>query len=162
MVFRFFILVLSLIMSSCSILEPKSESPEQIIEKASHQKVFLAPYDKVWKMAHSVIKYTIAAENQDYGTIETDYIKAVDGWMPAHKRKPDFPSSRYKLFFTFAKGQTKGQDSTRVTIEKKIEAFKDVISDTEIVPTDGSEETALFYRIERELIIDRALQKLQR
>lgn len=145
--------------TSCSIFV-KSETPENLIAKASHQKVFLAPYDRVWQAAHMVIKYTIAAENQDYGTIETDYVKAVDGWVPPYKKKPDYPSSRYKLFFTFVKGETRGKESTRVTIEKKIDIFKDVISDTKTVPSDGTEEEAIFYRLAREIIILNALDKV--
>lgn len=153
------VLIVSGILSSCALFEPQSESPEDLILKASQQRIFLASYDKVWKAAHSVLKYTIASENQDFGTIETDYIKAVDGWIPPYKTKPDYPSSRYKLFFTFAKGNTNGKESTRLTIEKKIETFKDVISDTQTVASDGSEEKSLFYRIERELIILNAIEK---
>jgi hypothetical protein len=52
-----------------------------------------------------------------------------------------------------------GKESTRVTIEKKIETFKDFISETQIVPSDGLEEQTLFYRMERELIIGAALKR---
>lgn len=145
--------------SSCALFDPRSESPDKLIEKASHQKIFLANYDAVWKATHTTLKYTITAENQDFGTIETDYVKAVDGWVPPYKNKPDYPGARYKLLLTFAKGETKGKESTRVTIEKKIEVFKNIISDTKSVPSDGTEEKALFYRIERELIINKALEK---
>jgi hypothetical protein len=154
-----FLLSISLIFSSCGIFDPRAESPDQIIEKASHQKIFLAPYDQVWKVAHTALKYTIASENQDFGTIETDFVKAVDGWVPPYKKKPDYPGARYKLLFTFAKGETKNRESTRVTIEKKIEVFKNIISDTQSVASDGSEEKSIFYRMERELIIARAIEK---
>jgi len=153
-------LILSLTaFTSCGIFDPRPESPDQIIEKASHQKIFLAPYDQVWKVAHTALKYTIASENQDFGTIETDFVKAVDGWVPPYKKKPDYPGARYKLLFTFAKGESKNRESTRVTIEKKIEVFRNIISDTQSVASDGSEEKAIFYRMERELIIARAIEK---
>lgn len=154
----FTVLILLFLTTSCSIFDSKAESVDQIIEKASHQKIFLAPYDQVWKVAHTSLKYTIAAENQDFGTIETDFVKAVDGWIPPYKKKPDNPGARYKLTFTFAKGETNKKESTRVTIEKKIEAFKNIISDTQVIASDGSEEKALFYRMERELIIARAIE----
>ena len=149
----------SVCISSCGIFDPRPESPDQIIERASHQKIFLAPYDQVWKVAHTTLKYTIASENQDFGTIETDFVKAVDGWVPPYKKRPDYPGARYKLLFTFAKGESKNRESTRVTIEKKIEIFKNIIADTKSVASDGSEERALFYRMERELIIARAIEK---
>jgi hypothetical protein len=151
--------LIAILLSSCTLFEPRAETVDQIIEKASHQKIFLAPYDQVWKVAHTSLKYTIASENQDFGTIETDFVKAVDGWIPPYRTKPDNPGARYKLVFTFAKGETKGRESTRVTIEKRIEAFKNIISETQSIPSDGMEEKAIFYRMERELIIARAIEK---
>lgn len=155
-----FLLIFSLpYFSSCSIFDKRAETANQAIEKASNQKIFFAPYDQVWKAAHTTLKYTIATENQDYGVIETDFVKAVDGWLPPYKNKPDQPGSRYKLIFTLAKGKTGGRESTRVTIEKKIEVFKNIISDTQVVSSDGEEEKIIFYRMEREIIISQALKK---
>ncbi len=156
----FLILVLLAALStSCSLFAPRSETPEQLLERVSHQRIFLAPYDKVWRAAHTALKYTIASENQDFGTIETDFVKAVDGWIPPYKERPDYPGARYKLTFTFAKGETKGKESTRVTIEKRIEAFRNIISDSHKIDSDGTEEKAIFYRMERELVIARAIER---
>lgn len=151
----FFIITLS----GCGLFQPRPETADKIIEKASKQKIFFASYDLVWKAAHSAIKYTIANENQDYGVIETDFIKAVDGWLPPDQTKPQYKSARYKLIFSFAKGNTGGRESTRITIEKKIEVFRDFISETQIVQSDGLEEQSIFYRIEREIVIANALKK---
>ncbi len=154
-----FCLGITLILSGCSLFEKQPDSVDQIIQKASNQKIYFANYDLVWKSAHTAIKYTIASENQDFGVIETDYVKSVDGWLPPDKTKPEYISARYKLIFTFAKGRTDNRESTRLTIEKKIEVFKDFISETQIIPSDGLEEMALFYRIEREIIVAQALKK---
>lgn len=156
---QIFSFVIILLLSSCGLFDSRPESAEKIIEKASNQKIFFASYDLVWKAAHSAIKYTIANENQDYGVIETDYIKAVDGWLPPNQSKPQYKSARYKITLNFAKGSASGKESTRVTIEKKIEVFKDFISETEIIPSDGLEEQSIFYRIEREIVIAKALKK---
>ena len=145
--------------TSCTLFEKQTESADKIIQKASRQKIFFAPYDLVWKAAHQSIKYTIASENQDFGVIETDYVKAVDGWLPPDKVKPEYKSARYKLNLTFAKGKIEGRESTRVTIDKKIEIFRDFISEKQIISSDGLEELTLFYRIEREIIIAQALKK---
>ena len=145
--------------SGCALFQQQSDSADRLIEKSSKQKLFFASNDVVWKAAHAVIKYTIASENQDFGVIETDYVKAVDGWLPPDQVRPTYKSARYKLTLTFAKGQTEGRESTRVTIEKKIEIFKDFISETQSIPSDGLEELSLFYRIEREIIIAQALKK---
>ncbi len=149
----------SLLLTNCSLFESRSETADQAVERASNQKIFFANYDVVWKAAHTVLKYTVATENPEFGVIETDFVKSVDGWLPPYKNKPDLPGSRYKLIFNFAKGQTKGRESTRVTIEKKIEVFKNIISDTQSVSSDGQEEKIIFYRMEREIIIAQALKK---
>ncbi len=153
------VLFFQVVISGCSLLEKQPESIDKIIQKSSNQKIFFANYDLVWKAAHTAIKYTIASENQDFGVIETDYVKSVDGWLPPDKTKPDYKSARYKLIFTFAKGKTDSRESTRITIEKKIEVFRDFISETQIIPSDGLEEMSLFYRIERELVIAQALKR---
>jgi hypothetical protein len=158
-IFKYLLLSCSLATTSCSLFEKQAETADQALERASNQKVFFAPHDQVWKAAHTTLKYTIASENQDYGVIETDFVKSVDGWLPPHKNKPDLPGSRYKLIFTFAKGKTNGRESTRVTLEKKIEVFKNIISDTQTVSSDGQEEKIIFYRMEREIIIAQALKK---
>lgn len=153
------LVVVLLFVSGCGLFEPRPDDVDKIIQRASQQKIYYANYDLVWKAAHSAIRYTIANENQDYGTIETDYIKAVDGWLPPNQSRPQYKSARYKLIFSFAKGVTNGKESTRLTIEKKIEVFKDFISETQTVPSDGLEEQSIFYRIERELLVSQALKK---
>lgn len=153
------LIVVLVLFSGCGLLGPRQDSAEKIIEKASQQKIFYANYDLVWKAAHAAIRYTIANENQDYGILETDFIKAVDGWLPPDQISPVYKSSRYKLILSFAKGMTNGKESTRVTIEKRIEIFKDFISETQTIASDGLEEQSLFYRIERELIVSQALKR---
>jgi len=151
------LLVVSL--TGCGLLSPRPESADEIIEKASQQKIFYAPYDSVWRAAHSALSYTIANENQDYGVIETDFIKSVDGWMRPDRTRPEYKSARYKLLLTFARGATPGRESTRVTIEKKIEIFRDFVSEKTLIPSDGLEEQSIFYRIEREILIQQALKR---
>lgn len=152
--------LIGLFVSGCGTQVLQPETPEAIIERSSQQRIYYAPYDEVWKAAHAVIKYTIAAENQDFGVIETDYIKAVDGWLPPFRTRPQYPSSRYKLVISFARGKkSEAAESVRVTIEKKIEVFKDFISEVKTVSSDGLEEKVIFYRIERELIIAKAIRK---
>lgn len=151
-------LLLISFLSGCGLLASRS-TPNEILEQASQQKIFYASYDSVWRAAHAAISYTIASENQDYGVIETDYIKSVDGWLRPDQTRPEYKSARYKLILTFAKGTSGGRESTRVTIEKKIEIFRDFISEKKIVPSDGLEEQSIFYRIEREIVIAQALRR---
>lgn len=145
-------------LSSCSLLDIKPNSQANKGPRG-RQKVFFANYDAVWRAAHAVIKFPIAQENQDGGTIETDYIKGVDGWLPPETTKIPSSGIHYKLIFTFAKGVTDGRESTRVTIEKKSEILRNFFSMPESIESDGLEEKVLFYRLEREVIILEALKK---
>jgi hypothetical protein len=145
--------------SGCSLFDRQPDPENAILKQSTHQKVFFAPYDSVWKAAHTSIKYPIAVENQDTGYLETEFIKGVDGFLAPHEAKSPSAGVRYKLVFSFAKGKTEGKESTRVTIEKKIERLRDFFSEADSVASDGLEEKVLFYRIEREIVISEALKK---
>jgi hypothetical protein len=136
----------------------KTLKPEDVIKRQTKQKVFLAPYDEVWRAAHTVLKYPIINENQDTGIIETDYIKAQDGFSAPEQSAPS-SGLRYKIVMIFAKGKSQGLESVRVTIDKNLEKLRDFFSDAEVIPSDGLEEKVLFYRIERELLISKGLRK---
>lgn len=123
------------------------------------QKLFFASYDNVWRAAHAVLKYPIAQDNQDTGIIETEYIKGLDGWLPPTESSPPSSGVRYKLTLTFAHGKAEGRESTRVTIEKRMEILRDFFSEPEPLESNGLEEKIIFYRIERELLINEALKK---
>ncbi len=142
----------------CSLFDKKPSAHARMAQ-INKQKVFFANYDQVWRAAHAVLKYPIAQENQDTGVIETEYIKGIDGWLPPNEQRPPSSGIRYKLTLTFAKGKTEGRESTRVTIDKKVEILRDFFSEPEYMETDGLEEKIIFYRIERELIINEALRR---
>ncbi len=119
----------------------------------------MAEYDSVWRAAHTALKYTIAFENQETGRIETEFIRAVDGWVaPDIELDPGF-GQKYKIIMQFTRGKVSNKSSVRVTIEKKIENQRDFFSESDTLDSDGLEEAVLFYRIRRELAIASALKK---
>lgn len=154
-----FSLVLLLSLSGCALFDRGPET-KKLIAKGPPQRVYFASFDQVWRAAHAVLRYPIANENPDAGYIETEYIKGVDGFLPPDQNRPQFAGTRYKIIMSFAKGRTDGRESTRLTIEKRVEVLKDFFSEPEIIPTDGLEEKVLFYRIERELIIFETLKRI--
>ena len=155
----FLALILACGLFGCSLMDKPPDPPDKLIQKVSRQRVYYANYDQVWRAAHTVIKYPIAAENQDTGILETEFIKVLDGWLSPDIQKPPSSGMRYKLVMTFAKGKIEGRESTRVTLEKRIEKQKDFFSDPDQIESDGLEEKVIFYRIERELVINEALKK---
>lgn len=142
----------------CSLFDKKPSAHTRMAQ-INKQKVFFASYDSVWRAAHSVLKYPIAQENQDTGIIETEYIKGIDGWLPPNEQRPPSSGIRYKLILTFARGKAEGRESVRVTVDKKMEILRDFFSEPEPMESDGLEEKIIFYRIERELIVNEALKR---
>lgn len=158
---RAFLICFVLFASGCSLFDVQPDPENAFLRQSIHQKVFFASYDTVWRAAHTSIKYPIAMENQDTGYLETEFIKGIDGFFPPESTKPPSAGIRYKLIFSFARGKTEGRESTRVTIEKKIERLRDFFSEADTLASDGLEEKILFYRIEREIVIAEALKKAQ-
>lgn len=151
--------LLAFLVSGCALIDKPPETGQRLIKKSSQQRIFFAPFDQVWRSAHTVLKYTIATENPDTGVIETEFIKGVDGWLPPDRVKPPNTGLRYKIVLIMAKGKTDGRESTRITIEKRVEVLRDFFSEPENFESDGLEETVIFYRIERELLVAEALKK---
>jgi hypothetical protein len=150
-------LLICLLLTSCA--SSTSVSKAKNTSKPIYQKIFYFPYDNVWRAAQLALKYPIAVNNMDHGVLETDFIKADDGFTPPGLEQPPSSGIRYKISLILAKGKVEGREGIRVTINKQVEKKRDFFSEAESLPTDGLEEKILFYRIERELIIDEALKK---
>lgn len=135
------------------------DSNRKLKSKLINLKVFYASYDNVWRAAQLALKYPVAVNNMDNGLLETDFIKADDGFIPPSDSKIPSSGIRYKITMILVKGKVDGRESVRVTINKLIEKKRDFFADAETLPTDGLEEMVLFYRMERELTIDEALKK---
>lgn len=150
-------LLICLFLASCASPAPVSKTKNT--SKPIYQKIFYFPYDNVWRAAQLALKYPIAVNNMDHGVLETDFIKADDGFTPPGIEQMPSSGIRYKISLILAKGKVEGREGIRVTINKQVEKKRDFFSEAESLPTDGLEEKILFYRIERELIIDEALKK---
>lgn len=153
----FGLLLFSFLVTACAdkpIIPHKS-----VIAQASQQRIYYYPYDNVWRATQLALKYPIAVNNMDNGVIETDNIRAVDGFQSPTSDKDPSSGIQYKITITLAKGRYEGREVVRVNIHKKIERHRDFFSDAEELDSDGLEEQVLFYRIERELIIEDALKK---
>jgi|SRR6185312_8971083 len=129
------------------------------IAEASQQRIYYFPYDSVWRATQLALKYPIAVNNMDNGIIETDTIHAIDGFQSPTAEKDPSSGIVYKITLTLSKGRFDGREAVRVNIRKKIERHRDFFSAAEDLESDGLEEQVIFYRIERELVIEDALKK---
>jgi len=154
-------IICSLLLASCTSTTPKVSSKIKD-SKFSFQKIYYFPYDNVWRAAQLSLKYPIAVNNMDHGVLETDFIKADDGFIAPIEDKIPSSGVRYKITMTLSKGKVDGREGIRVSINKYVEKKRDFFAESEVLISDGLEEKVIFYRMERELIIDEALKKAAR
>jgi hypothetical protein len=141
----------------CAILEPPSAPPASL---EPHSQVYVADYDQVWRaMQKAAAGYPLQTNNIDQGILETDTVKHGQIWQAPFKRDRKQLLGRYRLKFKITKGKVSGHESMRVTITKMISQEKDFFSGEDNLPSDGFEEKALLYRIERELDIEATVKK---
>lgn len=150
----------ALLLSSCAS-EPTSKASgrDKALRKNIHQKVFYFPYDSVWRAAQLAVKYPISVNNMDNGILETEFIRASEGFSSPVEESQPSSGVRYKITLVLAKGRVNNKESVRVTITKAVEKNRDFFSESEALPSDGLEEKVIFYRLERELVIEEALKK---
>ncbi len=148
-----------LLLSGSALFGCATQNTGALVKKIAPSKVYISDYDSVWRAAHTVLKYTIAFENQETGRLETEYIRAIDGFVPPENQSAPGFGQKYKIIMQFTKGKVNNKDSVRVTIEKQIENQRDFFSEADSVSSSGLEENVMFYRIARELSIFRALKK---
>lgn len=133
---------------------------QRSLENAYQQKIYFATYESVWRAAQVALKYPIALNNMDNGVLETDWVRALDGFIaPANKKTPS-AGVKYRIQLTLVKGKLQNRDSVKVTIRKVMQRTNDFFSEAEPLQTDALEEKVILYRIERELIIFDALKKI--
>jgi len=154
-------LIVAFLFSSCSSTGGTKKA-DRLVQKLSYQKVYLGSYDQVWRAAQLSLKYPIAVNNMDHGTIETEVVDATEGFVaPGSAGKKPVDGITYKINLFLTKGKVKGKESVRVSVKKIIERKKDFFAEDEKIESDGIEENIILYRISRELLIDEAIKKSQ-
>ena len=151
-------LLLSCALSGCMTASSRIAAKNKVGVPTA--KVFYAKYDEVESaLKQAMIKYPQRVDNSDAGIFETDYLKGDARFKPAHN--PDIQYSngyRYKIVIRVVKGHSE-RPATKVQVTKVAEVVRDFFSMPEAHTSDGLEESAILYRIAREITIARALVK---
>lgn len=130
---------------------PKNEPPPQ--------KIFRYPLEVVWRASQLSLRYPLQTNNIESGIIETEWIRAADGFRPPHLMKTPSTGLRYKVRLVFEKGFSEGKPAIKVTASKRQERLVDFFTEPQPVPSDRIEEGVLLYRIERELKIEDGIRR---
>lgn len=155
-----FALTLSLsLLAGCAVFKPNSQAPQTMDPV---EQVYRAPFDAVWLATQkSLAIYPMRVNNMDLKVLETDVITAEKYWSPPHLPKLRSGDS-YKIIVRVIEGDLDGRPAQKVSVSKLIHRKKDFFTKKQHLPSTGLEEKALLYRIQRELIIEKALEKAQK
>jgi hypothetical protein len=138
--------------------------PSNETSAAPVEKVFQENLDTVWKSVQfAMSKYAVKINDIESGIFETQFVRGEKAWISPNQDEKTSGGQRYKISIRALKGKlADGTPSTKVVILKRAEIQRDFFSEFEKLPSDGQEELAIMYRIERELAIAKALAKLKK
>jgi hypothetical protein len=159
--FLFLLAALSLFGTGCQTPPSKHLAFDELNihdSKSGWVKLYAQNYESVWRAAQITIKYPVAINNIDTGVLETDWIRAEEGFQtPAVEARS--AGVRYKIILNMVKGSINGKPTAKVTLRKSVEKRRDFFSEGEFLTSDGFEESNILYRIDRELLIEEAIKK---
>ena len=124
-------------------------------------RVFAAKYEEVeGALKSAMLKYPQRIDNTEAGIFETDYVKGDARFKPPHKDAQFSSGLQYRILIRLVKGRADNRSSAvQVVVRKQIELKKDFFQQPVPVQSDGLEENVILYRISRELVIARAIQR---
>jgi len=144
--------------SGCSTATSKLKARNKINNPNS--RVFFAKYDEVEAaLKLALIKYPQRVDNSDAGILETDFLRGDARFVPAHAPETRYSNGyKYKILVRVIRGRAE-KPATKVLVTKQVELARDFFAPPEQATSDGLEESAILYRIGREITIARALAK---
>lgn len=144
------LLILAIFLGACS---SNSKSDDAI----EYAKTFRAPYETVWRATQqALLNYPMNINNMDTGQLQTLYITGKHRFKPPHKETSVLPSGyQYRINLSIIRGEV----ASKVIIAKEVRLQKDFFSAPKELTSDGLEEKAIFYRIKREIFIEKLLQR---
>lgn len=139
-------------------LKPDGKTPGVAV-----QRIFYGdPNDINLAVRAAMKKYPVKEDNLDLGSFETENVRGDKMFKtPAEEPMPVSSGLRYHISIHTIKGKVDGRIATRIVLKKIVEKSRDFLSEAELLPSDGVEENVIYYRIQRELTIDRALKRAQ-
>ena len=153
----FSLVVLVIFLMGCA-----SSTPYNVNKAPSFlERVVKGKYEDVFQAAQvSLANYPIAVNDIEAGILKTGIITNEQMWHPPFLDKRTLFGHRYTISIQILR--VKGREAVQVTIIKRMEHRKNFFEGYQEVKTNGLEEIALFYRIRRELLIQKNLNAPQK
>lgn len=128
-------------------------------------KVFNADFPQTWQAVLQIMaKYDLELKNQEAGVIKTRWIDNTleTNFADSFGGNDSVKAARFKLIINVVKGFRGNGEVSKVTVFKRQLVEQDFLQGWKVVPTDGIQELALLYRVERLLTIDKKLKKIEK
>jgi hypothetical protein len=145
--------------TGCALMQSTNPPPETMDPV---EQVYTAKFDAVWLATQKALAaYPIRLNDMDVRILETESITTDKYWNPPHLSKLT-SGDEYRLIVRVIEGDIDGAQAQKVSVSKIVHRKKDFFSNKQQIPSSGLEEKALLYRIQRELTIEKALEKAQK
>lgn len=124
------------------------------------RKTFYGKYEDVWlAVGKSISHYRTSVMDQEAGYIETIEQNHDEGWKSPTVDNIPPSGRRYKIVIRVLKGESQGREAISVSVKKVILNRVDFFSPDKEEASDGLEEQAILYRVEREYRLKIGLDK---
>ncbi len=134
--------------------------PDGITPGVPTQRVYFGDYTEVeMAIRASMKKYPVKEDNLDAGIFETDYIKGDRMYRAPGSHDRIESGVRYRIQIHTIKGKVDGKPATQLILKKVIDKTRDFFAEAEPLASDGLEENIIFYRVQRELSIAKAVKR---
>ena len=157
------VLLLSMILTltSCSSYQ---EFQNIANEYEMPSQVFMADFTQTWQSVLQVMqKYDLALQDQASGVIKTRWIDNTSqlNFEDSFGGKNSVKAAKFKLVINVVKGFRGRREVTQVTLFKRQMVEKDFLQGWKVIRTDGILEKTILYRVERNILIDNKLKRIE-
>lgn len=123
-------------------------------------KTFYGDYEEVWIAVQKAMgAHRTSVMDREAGYIETVEKAYDEGWKSPGVESIPPSGRRYRIIVRILRGEEGGRRAISVSIKKVILNRVDFFSQDKEEPSDGLEERAILYRVEREYQIAKGLER---
>lgn len=125
---------------------------------------YKADFTQTWQSALQVMqKYDLALQDQSSGVIKTRWIDNTRqlNFEDSFGGRNSVKAAKFKLVLNVVKGYRGSREVTKVSIFKRQMVEKDFLQGWKVIRTDGILEKTILYRIERNILIDNRLKRIE-
>lgn len=156
-----FLLIFISIISGCNSYENYRYITEDL---EIPSQVYRADFNKVWAEVMKITnKFPREVYNQEAGVVKTRWIDNTleINFADSFGSSDAVKSARFKLIINVMKGFRGSKEATKVTVYKRQQIEQDFLQGWKVIKSDGIQEKAILYRLERALAIEAKLQEIE-